>query len=210
MSSARIRRKVIRLATQFRFAVIGALALTSVSTLMIVAQDSHSHTVQAQQETAEQNANQIALIQIVRDSTDRFHEVAEAEREGYALAFGCVSGPDQGAMGLHFINMNLVGSGVIDPTRPQIILYEPTVDGRLNLTGADFLVDAHQWDNDKTHKPGPPELMGQLFHYFEAPNRFGLKPFYTLHVWAWKDNPNGAFVNWHPGVECKLFDGQTQ
>ncbi len=206
MSSARIRRKVIRLATQFRFAVIGALALTSVSPLLIVAQDSHSHTEQAQQETA----NQIALIKIVRDSTDRFHEVAEAEREGYALAFGCVSGPDQGAMGLHFINMNLVGSGVIDPTRPQIILYEPTADGRLNLTGADFLVDAHQWDNDKTHKPGPPELMGQLFHYFEAPNRFGLKAFYTLHVWAWKDNPNGAFVNWHPGVACQLFDGQTR
>jgi len=210
MSSARIRRKVIRLATQFRFAVIGALALTSVSTLVIVAQDSHSHTGQAQQETADPNANLIELIKIVRDSTDRFHEVAEAEREGYALAFGCVSGPDQGAMGLHFINMNLVGSGVIDPTRPQIILYEPTEDGRLNLTGADFLVDAHQWDNDKTHKPGPPELMGQLFHYFEAPNRFGLKPFYTLHVWAWKDNPNGAFVNWHPGVACKLFDGQTR
>jgi len=210
MSSARIRRTVIRLATQFRFAVIGALALTNVSPLLIVAQDSHSHTEQAQQETAEQKANQIALIKIVRDSTDRFHEVAEAEREGYALAFGCVSGPDQGAMGLHFINMNLVGSGVIDPTRPQIILYEPTADGRLNLTGADFLVDAQQWDNDKTHKPGPPELMGQLFHYFEAPNRFGLKAFYTLHVWAWKHNPNGAFVNWHPGVACKLFDGQTR
>jgi len=210
MSSARIRRKVIRLATQFRFAVIGALALTSVSPLLIVAQDSHSHTEQAQLETAQQTANQIALIKIVRDSTDRFHEVAEAEREGYALAFGCVSGPDQGAMGLHFINMNLVGSGVIDPTRPQIILYEPTADGRLKLTGADFLVDAQQWDNDKTHKPGPPDLMGQLFHYFEAPNRFGLKAFYTLHVWAWKDNPNGAFVNWHPGVACKLFDGQTR
>ena len=210
MSSARIRRKVIRLSTQFRFAVIGALALASVSPLLIVAQDSHSHTEQAQHETDEQKAHQIALIKMVRESTDRFHEVAQAEREGYALGFGCVSGPDQGAMGLHFINMNLVGSGVIDPTRPQIILYEPTADGRLKLTGADFLVDAQQWDNDKTHKPGPPELMGQLFHYFEAPNRFGLKPFYTLHVWAWKDNPNGAFVNWHPGVACKLFDGQTR
>ena len=210
MSSARIRRKVIRLATQFRLAVIGALALTSASTLVIVAQDSHSHSEQAQRETAAQKANQIALIKIVRDSTDRFHEVAQAEREGYALAFGCVSGPDQGAMGLHFINMDLVGSGVIDPTRPQIILYEPTADGRLKLTGADFLVDAQQWDNDKTHKPGPPELMGQLFHYFEAPNRFGLKPFYTLHVWAWKHNPNGAFVNWHPDVACRLFDGQTR
>jgi hypothetical protein len=210
MSSARIRRKVISLVTPFRFAAIGALALTSVSPLLIVAQDSHSHSEQGNQQTAEQEANQIALIKIVRESTDRFHEVAEAEREGYALAFGCVSGPDQGAMGLHFINMDLVGSGVIDPTRPQIILYEPTADGRLNLTGADFLVDAQQWDNDKTHKPGPPELMGQLFHYFEAPNRFGLKAFYTLHVWAWKDNPNGAFVNWHPGVACKLFDGQTR
>jgi hypothetical protein len=211
MSSTRIRRKVIRLAAQCRFFVIGALAVTSVWPLLVVAQDSHSHAAQAQQETtAEQKANQIALIKIVRDSTDRFHDVAEAEREGYALSFGCVSGPDQGAMGLHFINMELVGRGVIDPTKPQIILYEPTADGRLKLTGADFLVDAQQWDNDKTHKPGPPELMGQLFHFFESPNRFGLKAFYTLHVWAWKDNPNGAFVNWHPAVACKLFDGQTR
>jgi hypothetical protein len=174
------------------------------------AQDSHAHTMPAQTElTAEQKSQQIALIKVVRESTERFKDVAEAEKEGYALQFGCVSGPDQGAMGLHFINMDLVGKGVIDPTKPQIILYEPTADGRLRLTGADFLVDAQQWDNDKTHKPGPPELMGQLFHYFESPNRFGLKAFYTLHVWAWKDNPNGAFVNWHPGVSCKLFDNQT-
>ena len=40
--------------------------------------------------------------------------------------------------------------------------------------------------------------MGQLFHLFESPNRFGLPAFYTLHVWAWKDNPNGTFTNWNP------------
>ena len=180
MSSTRIRREVIRLAAQFRFAVIGVLAVTSIWPLLVIAQDSQSHTAQAQQETtAEQKSNQIELIKIVRDATDRFHDVAEAEREGYALSFGCVSGPDQGAMGLHFINMDLVAKGIIDPTKPQIILYEPTADGHLKLTGADFLVDAQQWDNDNTHKPGPPELMGQLFHYFESPNRFGLKPFYN-------------------------------
>jgi hypothetical protein len=50
--------------------------------------------------------------------------------------------------------------------------------------------------------------MGQLYHYFESPNRFGLPAFYTLHVWAWKENPNGAFVNWHPNVSCKAFAGQ--
>jgi hypothetical protein len=202
--------KVRKFAIQFRHSVISALALMSVWSPFALAQDSHSHTMSAQPElTAEQKSQQTALIKIVRESTERFKDVAEAEREGYALQFGCVSGPDQGAMGLHFINMELVGKGVIDPTKPQIILYEPTADGHLKLTGADFLVDAQQWDNDKTHKPGPPELMGQLFHYFESPNRFGLKAFYTLHVWAWKNNPNGAFVNWHPAVSCKLFDGQT-
>lgn len=202
--------KIRKLAIQFRHSIISALALMSVWPAYAFAQDSHSHTMPAQTElTAEQKSQQIALIKVVRESTERFKDVAEAEKEGYALQFGCVSGPDQGAMGLHFINMDLVGKGVIDPTKPQIILYEPTADGRLRLTGADFLVDAQQWDNDKTHKPGPPELMGQLFHYFESPNRFGLKAFYTLHVWAWKDNPNGAFVNWHPGVSCKLFDNQT-
>ena len=202
--------KVRKFAIQFRHSVISALALMSVWSPFTLAQDSHSHTMSAQPElTAEQKSQQTALIKIVRESTERFKDVAEAEREGYALQFGCVSGPDQGAMGLHFINMELVGKGVIDPTKPPIILYEPTADGHLKLTGADFLVDAQQWDNDKTHKPGPPELMGQLFHYFESPNRFGLKAFYTLHVWAWKNNPNGAFVNWHPAVSCKLFDGQT-
>jgi hypothetical protein len=62
---------------------------------------------------------------------------------------------------------------------------------------------------NKTHD-GPPQLMGQLFHLFNAPNRFNLPAFYTLHVWAWKDNPRGAFVNWHPNVSCESFTGQNQ
>jgi hypothetical protein len=210
MSDKQVPMKVRKLATQFRYSIICALALMNAWSPGAVAQEDRSHHESQQQElTAEQKSQQSALIKKVRESTERFKDVAEAEREGYALSFGCVSGPDQGAMGLHFINMDLVGKGVIDPAKPQIILYEPTADGRLKLTGADFLVDAQQWDSDKTHKPGPPELMGQLFHYFESPNRFGLKPFYTLHVWAWKDNPNGAFVNWHPAVSCKLFNGAT-
>jgi len=58
------------------------------------------------------------------------------------------------------------------------------------------------WDANHT---APPQLMGQAFHLFTAPNRFGLPAFYTLHVWAWKENPNGAFVNWHPNVSCQAF-----
>ena len=108
-------------------------------------------------------------------------------------------------MGLHFANLALVGDGVIDVNKPEIILYEATPSGKLRITGADFLVDAAQWD--AAHPGAPPQLMGQLFHFFEAPNRFGLAPFYTLHVWAWKDNPNGSYVNWNPNVSCDGFKG---
>jgi len=197
-----------RFASQFQYAIIAAVVM-SICPLRTLAQD-HDHAMAMQQQlTPDQKRQQGALLQRVREATERFKDVGEAEYEHYSLNFGCVSGPDLGAMGLHYVNFELVGSGVIDPAHPQIILYEPTPNGRAKLTGADYLVDAAQWDSDPKHKGQPPELMGQLFHYFEAPNRFRLNPFYTLHVWAWKDNPSGAFANWNPNVSCASYVGPT-
>ena len=51
-------------------------------------------------------------------------------------------------------------------------------------------------------EPPVPVLEGQRFHFNESPNRFGLPAFYELHVWAWRDNPNGTFVDWNPRVSC--------
>jgi hypothetical protein len=193
-----------RFASQCRYSMIAALVLLSVWSSRAVAQDSHSHTMSPQhsEQTPAQLSSTSALIKIVQDSTERFKDVSVAEAEGYALQFGCVSGPDSGAMGLHYVNGKLVQKGVIDATRPQIVIYEPTATGDLKLIGADYLVIADQWN---ARHAGPPQLMGQLFHLFETPNRFGLPAFYTLHVWAWKENPNGAFVNWHPDVSCQNF-----
>ncbi|PYT94140.1 MAG: hypothetical protein DMG36_06395 [Acidobacteria bacterium] len=196
--------KIGRLATQFQHSML-AFVLVGVCPPGALAQNGHLHetTAQPQQLTSAQSA----LLKVVRDNTERFKDVSVAEREGYSLLFGCVSGPDSGAMGLHYVNLPLVAAGVVDATRPQIVIYEPMPDGRLQLIGADFLVIASDWD--KAHPgQGAPQLMGQLFHYFESPNRFGLPAFYTLHVWAWKENPNGAFVNWHPNVSCQSFAGQ--
>jgi len=75
-----------------------------------------------------------------------------------------------------------------------------------SYSGADYVVFAAAWD--ATHD-APPELMGQLFHLFDKPNRFGLDPFYALHVWAWKENPNGTFTNWNPNVSCDAFAGEN-
>ena len=185
-----------------------ALALINTIPSRAMAQEDHSHAPAPQQEmTQEQHRNAGALLKIVRESTERFQDVKVAENEGYALQFGCVSGDDFGAMGLHYVNGALVNSGVIDATHPQIVLYEAQPNGSLKLTGADYLVLADAWD--ASHPGVTPQLMGQIFHYFASPNRFGLPAFYTLHVWAWKENPKGAFVNWHPHVSCQSFVGKT-
>jgi hypothetical protein len=185
--------------------VLIGISLLSLGIVCALAQEDHTHAASQPQTTQQTKADPGALIKIVRESTERYKDVHVAENEGYALMFGCVSGPDSGAMGLHYVNGNLLSRNELDPTHPQIVIYEPQPDGSLRLIGADFLVFADAWDKKNQ---GTPQLMGQLFHYFESPNRFGLPSFYTLHVWAWKDNPNGAFVNWHPNVSCKHFDGQ--
>ena len=194
--------KIRRFATH---SIAGVLLLMSCSSSPVMAQSDHSHAAAAHA-SANQKAKASALVKVVRDATERFHDVAVAENEGYFLQFGCVSGSDYGAMGMHFVNMPLVMDGELDATRPEIILYEPQRNGSLQLTGADYLVLAEGWD--ATHA-SPPELMGQLLHLFEAPNRFGLPAFYTLHVWAWKHSPTGAFVNWHANVSCDAFSGHN-
>ncbi len=188
---------------------IAAVALTGIFAAPAAAErpaaarpntNGHDHGGQLQQHSAE-------LAKVVRDTTRRFRDVNVAVAEGYQLMFGCVSGPDDGAMGLHYVNMALVGDPTLDARRPEIVIYEPTPNGGRRLIGADYLVLADAWHASNTNAP---ELMGQLMHLITSPNRYGLPSFYTLHVWAWKPNPNGAFVNWHPGVSCEAFDGKAQ
>jgi hypothetical protein len=67
--------------------------------------------------------------------------------------FGCVSGPDWGAMGLHYVDLALVGDDRVDPTRPEIVIYEPLPNGRLPLISADFLVFASAWHANNQPTP---------------------------------------------------------
>jgi hypothetical protein len=182
--------------------LVAAVLVLAAPAAVAVAQDGHAH---AGVSASSRDAG--ALVQAVREATERFKDVNVAEAEGYALQFGCVSGPDAGAMGMHFVNFPLVADGELDPAHPEIVIYEPQPDGRLRLIGADFLIFKADWEA-KHPNSGAPELMGQLFHFFDAPNRFGLPPFYTLHVWAWKDSPTGTFVNWNTNVSCNAFNGR--
>jgi hypothetical protein len=200
--------RIGRFATHVGYS-IGVLALMSVSPSSAFAQDDHSHmqASQHQEQTQEQKKKAGALVKAVRQATAQFQNVDNAAPD-YVLQFGCVSGGDFGAMGMHFVNGALL-DGEVNVNHPEILLYEPLPNGRLQLTGADYLVTKDAWEADPKHT-APPELMGQLFHLFDSPNRFGLPAFYTLHVWAWKDNPAGTFSNWNPNVSCDAFAGENR
>lgn len=144
----------------------------------------------------------VGLVKEVLQGTRQFRDVNVAESAGWLTGTGCVSGPNIGAMGVHFINGSLVGDGTLDPQRPEALIYEAKGHDRLRLVGVEFLAIAEVWD---AANPAPPVLLGQHFHYTGAPNRYGLPPFYSLHVWAWRNNPLGMFVNWNPRVSCEKY-----
>jgi hypothetical protein len=139
------------------------------------------------------------LVQDVRTATAQFADVNAATAAGYKPLFGCVTGPDQGAMGVHYINVALYGDGKIDVTKPEALIYEPS-SGGMTLVGVEYIVDAATW---LAQNSSPPMLDGQAFQFVNSPNRYGLPAFFELHVWAWRDSPNGAFVDWNTRVSCE-------
>jgi hypothetical protein len=143
--------------------------------------------------------SQSRLVELVREATRGFANPADAELAGYHPAFGCVSGPQEGAMGVHYINIDYVKDPTLDPTKPEALMYE-FKNGRARLLGVEFIVDAATWL--AANKGAPPALEGQAFHLVGSPNRYALDSFFELHVWAYRPNPGGMFVDWNVNVTC--------
>jgi hypothetical protein len=157
-----------------------------------------SSVASAQQKTQPAGqGDQSKLVQMVRDATKQYIDVNNAIKDGYAPFLGCVSGSDHGAMGVHYVNGNLL-NGTIDVAHPQALIYEPS-NGQMKLVGVEFITLATSWLQNNS---SPPVLEGQVFLYVDSPNRFNIPAFFELHVWAWRDNPQGNFVDWNNHVTC--------
>ena len=106
-------------------------------------------------------------------------------------------------MGVHYANGVLVGDPALEIARPEVVMYE-WQDGRPRLIAVEYVVLAEAWNaaND-----APPVLGGQLFSYTGAPNRYGIPAFYSLHVWAWQQNPDGLFADYNRKVSCAGYTG---
>jgi len=163
---------------------------------------------QAKQQGKASATNNTAALNAVKAALEKYKDPVAAVRDGYLSTVGCVDFPagsamdhdamdyKPGAMGVHFINMGLV-SPKLDSTKPQVLLYEPVGD-KLVLTGAEWFVPT---DVSKS----PPSILGhQLMGPMEghAPVMPAQLHHWDLHVWLWKDNPNGMFTATNPTVKC--------
>ncbi|MDP9421528.1 MAG: hypothetical protein M3Q19_01625 [Pseudomonadota bacterium] len=168
----------------------------------------------------------------VRNATQRFRDVKVALTEGYMPAPGnmCEAASmmgrssDLGAMGVHYFRPDLLGittppnprvdgTGThTDFTKPAILIYEPQADGSLELVAVENLVFIKAWEAAGNN--APPSFMGKTFDRMAddpatpADEAHMFEPHYDLHVWLYRDNPNGMFAQFNPNVSCA--HGATQ
>ena len=136
----------------------------------------------------------------VRAATARFHDFGAAQAAGYGPLHMCTDHEGGlGAMGEHYVNGTAVGDTEFDLSQPEVLVYEPTPNGRMRLVAVEFVVFAEPWDDLYSD---PPRLFGRDLALVEAPNRYGVPSFYQIHVWLWRTNPSGTFCDWNPKVSC--------
>lgn len=143
----------------------------------------------------------------VRAALDKYQDPVLAIHDGYFSTLGCIDYPQgvtgsgqmaykPGGMGVHFLNPALIGSK-LDSLKPQVLIYEP-VGNRLKLVAAEWFVPTAVSKEAPlilgTKLEGPmeghaPVLPAELHHW-------------DLHVWLWKDNPNGLMHSTNSTVRC--------
>jgi hypothetical protein len=145
-----------------------------------------------------------ALVKEVFDATKKYthFDVVKSEA-GWDLVTTCVSGNDTGAMGIHIVNSSRTVTGTINPKEPAALIYEPQANGDLVLVGVEFIHDAATWAKLNPKGPATPSVDGHLMNLVDFPNRYGLPAFYEMHVWAFEENPKGAFADWNTHVTCE-------
>ena len=123
-------------------------------------------------------------VAAARAGTARYHDVAQAEADGY-VDFGLYE-PGEG---FHWVNFSLI-DGQFDPAHPEVLLYAQVPgEDRLQLVAVEYLVPLTE--------PRPQGFTGPADRWRQDTEEFGL---WELTVWIWEHNPNGLFTYLNPRV----------
>lgn len=115
-------------------------------------------------------------------------------------------------MGYHRVNVALrggaadpaAGDAVVDISKPEMLMYERTAMGAMNLVGVEYIVFKAAWERVRGVGAAPPEILGHplLASSHTFPGNASPIDHYELHVWVWKDNPLGMFAPYSSTVSC--------
>lgn len=130
------------------------------------------------------------LLKSVRNATSRFHSTTQAINAGYEPSDHCVSAPNLGGMGYHWVNPGLVDP-VFDPLKPEAMLYATGPGGNLRLIAVEYIVI-------NIGQPRP--MFGD--RPFDINGTPIPAPHWSLHVWLYEPNPAGMFTPFNPNVSC--------
>lgn len=138
-------------------------------------------------------------LQQVKAATARYNSIEQAEKDGYVRMSPCISSP-AGGMGFHYENAALMADPAIDPLKPEILVYAPKRNGRLELVAVEY------WKRDADQLLGTtgdrPSLFGRGFDGPMPGHNPAMPVHYDLHVWLYEDNPRGLFAPFNPNVSC--------
>ena len=158
-----------------RYAAIAAVVLGAWPS-RVLAQDDHSHMMTAG--TPGNAGAEAAGERPCQGCQARDQQFQNVENAGpdYVLQFGCVSGGDFGAMGMHFVNGALVGDGEVDvmsrdPALRAVAERAAAIDRR-RLPGPrppgrrtrSTRVRRSSWANSFISSTGPTALVFRLLH----------------------------------------------
>lgn len=168
-------------------------------------------------------------LEEVKALAEKYRDVNVAKAEGYTTDKKCTTAPllgfpaEMGDMGLHYVRRDLLGlprkptppgSGRVHGTgtytdfrKPAMLVYEPQPDGSLELVAVENLVFASAW-HDKFGRE-PPSYRGTSYVLLKdkpktkVDEAHGWEPHYELHLWVFRNNPNGMYAEFNPRVTCK-------
>ena len=165
------------------------------------------------------------LLEQIRRATERFRDVDVALAEGYIAPPGdtcdtaeMMGQPKElGAMGIHYFRPDLLGITSVEPRvngngthtdyfKPAILIYEPQSDGSLELVAIENLVFTRGW---LANNVAVPTFEGVHFNLMaddpttEIDEAHHFEPHFDLHMWLYRENPNGMFAQYNPAVTCE-------
>jgi hypothetical protein len=161
-----------------------------------------------------------AALDAIRSETEKYRDVAVAIADGYErdpldtceTAAHLGQPAELGAMGIHYLRRDLLGITTdenrldargthTDFLQPAALLYEPQADGSLVLVGLENVVSAEAWRAAGNRRP--PSFHGVGYHHHLADAMRVIPEHYDLHLWLYRENPDGLHAQYNRDVSCR-------